>query len=43
MRARRSQLVSTRTGNFLIPLMKLLRTLVTSPFSSIEASRGSAR
>jgi hypothetical protein len=38
--ASRSQLVSTLTGNFLIPLMKLLRTLVTSPFSSIEASRG---
>jgi hypothetical protein len=38
--ARRSQLVSTLTGNFLIPLMKLLRTLVTSPFSSIDASRG---
>jgi len=34
------QLVSTLTGNFLIPLMKLLRTIVTSPFSSIEASRG---
>lgn len=30
----------TRTGNFLIPLMKLLRTRVTSPFSSIEVSRG---
>jgi len=30
----------TRTGNFLMPLMKLLRTLRTSPFNSIEASRG---
>ncbi len=37
---RRGQLVSTLTGNFLIPLMKLLRTRLTSPFSSIEASRG---
>jgi hypothetical protein len=35
-----SHLACTRTGNFLIPLMKLLRTLVTSPFSSIEARRG---
>jgi len=40
MRSR--QLTPTLTGNFLIPLMKLLRTLVTSPFSSIEASRGSS-
>ena len=31
---------ATRTGNFLIPLMKLLRTLFSSPFNSIEASRG---
>jgi hypothetical protein len=41
-RVRRSQLVSTLTGNFLIPLMKLLRTRLTSPFNSIEASRGSS-
>ena len=31
---------TTRTGNFLMPLMKLLRTLFTSPFNSIEVSRG---
>ena len=39
-RARGRQLACTRTGNFLIPLTKLLRTLVTSPFSSIDAIRG---